>query len=256
MKYALLRQKLRTWLGLWRSVLIYYWKPFNKRRLRRFYATFVKSGDLCFDVGAHLGNRTHAWLALGASVVAVEPQTVCINYLKRRFGKHPRFELVEDAIGATPGTAHLHVSAFTPTVSTLSHQAWRKAIDEDTSFKVKWEQQKEVRVRTLDQLIAQYGIPTFCKLDIENFEYEALQGLHHPIPCLSIEFYPAAMQQSIQCVHRLAELGNYRFNWSFGESQQLEHQQWVSKAEILAFFQQVKRGEAYGDFYARLEEKP
>ena len=69
---------LRERLGIFRSVAMYYWKPFNKRRLKRFYAQFIQPGDLCFDLGAHLGNRANAWLALGAKIVAVEPQPSCV----------------------------------------------------------------------------------------------------------------------------------------------------------------------------------
>ena len=73
---------IRSKLGLWRSILIYYWKPFNESRLKQFYGQFITKGDLCFDVGAHLGNRSNAWLKLGAKVVAVEPQPQCIRYLE------------------------------------------------------------------------------------------------------------------------------------------------------------------------------
>ena len=36
-------------LGLWRSVLMYHAIPLRQRRLTRFYAQFIRPGDLCFD---------------------------------------------------------------------------------------------------------------------------------------------------------------------------------------------------------------
>ena len=44
---------------------------------------FVKPGDLVFDIGAHLGNRTRAFVALGCRVVAVEPQPHVARMLRR-----------------------------------------------------------------------------------------------------------------------------------------------------------------------------
>jgi len=46
-----------------------------------FYRVFVAAGDLCFDVGANLGNRTRCFRQLGCTVVAVEPQGECFRKL-------------------------------------------------------------------------------------------------------------------------------------------------------------------------------
>jgi FkbM family methyltransferase len=218
---------IRTSLGLLRSLAIYYGKPFNRRRLKRFYGQFVKPGDLCFDLGAHLGNRSDAFLRLGAQVVAVEPQPSCVQFLQFWFGKKSSFTLVEQAVGAQEGSLPLHVSALTPTVTTLADRQWQDIIDKDTSFKVIWDKAIEVPVTTLDQLIASYGLPDFTKFDIENYELEALQGLTQPLPSLSFEYYPATIDRACQCIDRLESLGRYRYNWSFGESQKLNLEEWV-----------------------------
>ena len=42
-----------------------------KRRVS-FYSTFIKKGDLCFDVGANIGNRVEPLLKLKAKVVAID----------------------------------------------------------------------------------------------------------------------------------------------------------------------------------------
>ena len=46
------------------------WTPHDDEMVR-FYSQFVAPGDVCFDVGANVGNRTRVFLALGATVVAV-----------------------------------------------------------------------------------------------------------------------------------------------------------------------------------------
>ena len=145
-------------LGVLRSIATYYWKPFNKRRLVNFYKDFVKAGDLCFDIGAHLGNRTNAWSAIGARVVAVDPQPQCLAYLNKKFGQDKQVTILPKAVGDKVGTANLHISQLTPTISTLADKDWRQKMDDATSFKVNWEETIKVEVVTLDQLIAEYGI--------------------------------------------------------------------------------------------------
>jgi hypothetical protein len=51
-----------------------------------FYGKFVKADDLCFDVGANIGNRVGPLLRLGAKVVAVEPQKKYHRMLKYKYG--------------------------------------------------------------------------------------------------------------------------------------------------------------------------
>lgn len=245
--------QLKKKLGLLRSIAIYYWKPFNERRLMRFYRQFVKPGALCFDLGAHLGNRTNAWLKLGAKVVAVEPQPHCMDYMQKRFGNNPNLILEQIAIGEKAGELPMHISHFNPTVSTLADANWRKIIDEDTPYKVTWEETITVKMLTLDQLITKHGLPAFCKIDVENYEVEVLQGLSQPLPALSLEYYPATMERAIACLELLEALGPYEYNWSYGESQKLNAPQWITTQEMKNILTSIKRGDTYGDFYARLK---
>ncbi len=99
---------------------MYYGVPLRNRALTRFYAQFVRPGDLCFDIGAHVGNRVRALSRLGARVVALEPQPQCMRLLRRWYGHHPNIELVEQAVGTAPSTRTLFISERTPTVTTLS----------------------------------------------------------------------------------------------------------------------------------------
>lgn len=51
-----------------------------------FYSKFVKTDDLCFDVGANVGNKVQPLLALKAKIVAIEPQESCQKILIMKFG--------------------------------------------------------------------------------------------------------------------------------------------------------------------------
>lgn len=251
-----IRRNLRRSLGLLRSLLIYYAKPFQIRRMVRFYAQLIRPGDLCFDIGAHVGNRVNAWSRLGARIVAVEPQPHCMALLRRLYGRASNIVLVEEAVGAAPGAQTLLVSESNPTVSTLSSD-WIKAVTRVDSFAaVRWEGAVQVTVTTLDALIARYGEPAFCKIDIEGYELEALRGLSHPLRILSFEFIPAAQEIAIGCIERLAALGDYQYNWSIGEQHRWASSTWLDADAMCRQLLQMPPDGPSGDIYARRITSP
>lgn len=231
---------------------MYHGIPFRRRRLTRFYARFIRPGDLCFDIGAHVGSRLRAWTPLGARIVAVEPQPECMNLLRRWYGDRSHITLIEQAVGAAPGAADLLVSSRTPTVTTLSPD-WIEAVRRDRAFeKVRWDYRLPVTVTTLDRLIAEQGLPAFCKIDVEGYELEVLRGLSQPIPALSFEYVPACLEAARGCVAYLAELGPYEFNWSVGEAQRLRSSGWLDAGQLLERLDGIAPAGKSGDIYARL----
>jgi FkbM family methyltransferase len=242
---------LRRSAGLLRSILIYYGVPWRNRALMHFYAQFVRPGDLCFDIGAHVGNRLRALSRLGARVVALEPQPQCMRLLRRWYGNHANIELVEQAVGAVPGTRSLFVSERTPTVTTLS-QEWIGAVGATPGFiGVRWDHDIPVRVTTLDELVAHYGEPAFCKIDVEGAELDVLRGLSRPLKALSFEYIPAATEVAVACVDRLGEIGQYEYNWSPGELPRLRSSVWLGPARMADTLRRMPLRERSGDVYAR-----
>lgn len=244
--------RLDEWFGLARSLIVYR-RPGRQRALRLLYADFVPPGALVFDVGAHLGDRTAAFASLGARVVALEPQPKVARLLRRLVGHLESVTILEEAVGPRAGTATLAVSPRTPTVSTLSER-WRETMQaRNEGFRtVRWVDEVEVPVTTLDALIGRYGLPDFCKLDIEGYEAEALAGLTRPISGLSFEFVRGGLDVAEACVRRLVELGPYRFNIVAGEERRFRFDGWRPGPEILGWLQGGADDLASGDVYARL----
>jgi FkbM family methyltransferase len=243
--------------GLGRSLWMYYWPPGSGRRLAAFYGKLLPRHGLCFDIGAHVGNRSLAFQRLGCRVVAVEPQPDFATFLRHLFRHRPGIVLEEVAIAAEPGTVELFVSAATPTVTTAS-KSFIDGVAAIPSFgKVKWAEPVRVPAVTLDQLIERHGLPDFLKLDIEGLEEAALDGLSRAPGLVSFEFLAGRVDAARRCLDRLAKLAEWSFNVSRGESLELEWPDFVDRLRLEAWLDAHAGQDFSGDIYARrLDDVP
>lgn len=240
-----------TAIGVARSLLIYYGQPWRRWQLRRFYGSLISPGDLVFDIGAHVGSRSRTLISLGAEVVAVEPQPVFADIIDRHLAERLRgFERV--AVGASEGEAVLHISSRYPTVTTISDR-FIKGVSHADGFKnVIWDREIRLPMTTLDRLIDRYGLPAFCKIDVEGAEAEILRGLSRPIGLIAFEYIPALPAIAQEAIDRLRQLGNYRFNRVIGERHRFVDAEWKDAAAVSRDLATLGSESPSGDIYARL----
>ena len=219
--------------------------------LQKLYRKFLEEGDLCFDVGANIGERTAIFLQLGAKVIAVEPQPFCVEYLQQHYDKNPNVTVVPKGLAAKPGILPMYISD-SHTISTFSEQ-WQTGRFKD----YEWNQTHEVEVTTLDHLVEQFGIPKFCKIDVEGFELEVLMGLSKPIEYISFEFAMEFIDKADACTEHLMNLGYQHFNYALGDNlatpNKLVFDSWKNGPEIMHSIKHQGIEKLWGDIYARYQ---
>lgn len=203
---------------------------------------------MCFDVGANMGSKAETFLELGAKVVCIEPQERCLKALKTLFRKNGDAIIIGKAVGEREGYGQLAICEDEHTISTMSNK-WKS--EGRFSKDYKWTRMQQVHITTLDALIQSYGVPVFCKIDVEGFEVQVLKGLTRPIPFISFEFTMEFIEDSKRCIEHLLSIGRVRFNCSIGESMEFLFQDWVSPDTLYERIGLSEDKFLWGDIYAK-----
>jgi FkbM family methyltransferase len=235
-----------------RSLRTYY-APGRAARLDEFHRRFLAPGDLAFDVGAHVGDRTASLRRLGARVVAVEPQPRLVRLLRLLFGRDSGVARVAALVGAAPGEAVLRLNTANPTVATASPDFIAAADGAPGWEGQRWDAEITLPVTTLDALAAAHGRPALIKIDVEGYEAAALAGLTFAPRTLSFEFTTIQREVAFAGLDRLAALGFAAFNACLGESMAFAHAAPLDAAGMAAWIAALPAAANSGDVYASLD---
>ncbi len=223
---------------------------FNERK--RFYSLFIGEDDLVFDVGANMGNRVEIFLNLNARVIAFEPQDYCYSVLKFKFSKN--IKLIKCAVGSKKETSLMYINSKASTISSLSKE-WITVVKNGRFKNHEWNEIQKVQVETLDNLIYQYGVPKFIKIDVEGFENEVLKGLSQEVKIISFEYtIPEQLENVFLCLIQINKISkNYLYNFSLDETNAFVLPNWLNYDNFLSAInsnQNLLGG--FGDIYAKL----
>ncbi len=208
-------------------------------------------GGLAFDVGAHVGDRTDAFLALGARVVALEPQPDLARRLQHRYRRVSNVTVLPVGVGEHDGTTTLHLCPENPTLATTS-EGWVRTAAATPGFdRYAFSRRMEIEVVTLETLIARFGVPDFVKIDVEGSEDAVLAGVSTRLPALSFEFLPQNRAVGMRALAETERLGTYRYTFSPGESLVLPDA-WTDAEGIVRALERIPSDGQTGDVYARL----
>jgi len=251
MSYEAVKGVART-VGLYRAARWVHRHVLDRTALQAFrdevafYRGVLPAQALCFDVGANYGAKTEALLRTGARVVAFEPQPDCMAELQSRIGSEARLTPVRAAVGSAEGSMTLYVSGHRSNSSLVRNWENKEVVDAIT-----------VDVTTLDRAIDRYGVPHYCKIDVEGYELEVLKGLNRRIPLISFEYHQRGdgIERALACLEHLARLGSLQVNVTQSERLTFARDGWWAKEDFREFFQQALPsipGYHYGDIFVRL----
>ena len=258
MNYRIIKNNLSEWLSIIFLRVKYNVKKFFKsqdekdflNRSKIFYSSFIKKDDLCFDVGANVGNRITTMLLLGAKVVAIEPQKSCQLVLQAKFSN--KITLIKEGLSSQIEKKIFYISNAN-VLSSFSKE-WINNVSESRFNQYKWTESLEIQMTTIDNLINKYGIPKFIKIDVEGYELEVLKGLSKKIEMISFEYtVPENIDQAIFCIKRLYEINkNIVLNYSIGESLIYELDYWLNYHEFLILMKSKSfENSQFGDIYVK-----
>ena len=181
----------------------------DRARLREFcerlefYRSFIHEDDLCFDVGSNIGDISAVLLRLGARVIAIDPQPAAMRELRARLAGNAKLTCVQAGVAESPGELELYLHDQVGTTSMVKEWSPGRIVNSIT-----------VPVMTLDDLIVRFGVPRYCKIDVEGFELNVLRGLSRQLELLSFEFHADQknMTAASRCLNLLEQLGDIEMN--------------------------------------------
>ncbi|ABK43218.1 methyltransferase FkbM family [Magnetococcus marinus MC-1] len=203
-------------------------------------------GDIVFDIGAHIGDKA-AWFAQrGLEVVCVEPQPEMVKQLTERFQNTPNVSIKGVGLGSKRGLLQMSIASKTPTLSTFAPH-WKAG----RFVNCEWDSSTNVEIILLDDLVNEFGVPRYCKIDVEGYEREVIKGLSQRIGIISYEFTNEYMDHALDVLQSLIKIGYTKFNLSLGEQDHFYFPRWLTYYELASTLHASRQNvNLWGDVYA------
>lgn len=169
---------------------------------------------LIFDIGMHKGEDTTYYLHRGYHVIGVDADPTLIGQTKERlapFIKSGQLRLLNFAISNKEEIINFHIS---------KHSIWNslnKRISDREESLIKTIKVSSIK---LSELIKEYGVPFYCKIDIEGYDAIALESLKE---CENLPLYISVEseclgdkekisdKEALETLNKLKELGYKKF---------------------------------------------
>ncbi|ULA58169.1 MAG: FkbM family methyltransferase [Nitrospira sp.] len=191
------------------------------RNMREFYAALLPPEGLVFDVGAHVGMLSALFASLGHQVIAIEPNRDCIRHIEISYHDLP-ITVLNAVMGPKAGLVTLNVSDDRDDISSVRNDWIPNTISS---------RKMQVAMLTLNDLVSEYGMPAFIKIDVEGFEESVLDGLSVFPKLLSFEFNTGDLASTFRCLAK-DQFGGALFNYAIQDPQRFELPSWV-EADVL-----------------------
>jgi FkbM family methyltransferase len=158
--------------------------------------------SLIYDVGMNNGDDSAYYLRNGFDVVAIEAHPVLVEEARSRFAKEigeGRLTVLDVGIAEGEGEATFWICDDNSVWSSFDRTIASRGRSEPRAV--------SVRLRPFGEILAEYGVPYFCKMDIEGNE-------HLCISAMTPESHPAFISTELterSLLDELTSLGYDRF---------------------------------------------
>lgn len=229
---------------------------YNKKANLKFYKnllTTVKGKNkLIFDVGANLGHKSLIFSKLANQVIAFEPTVELAKKLEDKF-KGTNVKIVHSALGNSISSTEMYIVKENQAYNSLKKKhiettTTKRGIADLTTVK-----KQRVNIETLEEIIQEYGLPTYIKIDVEGYEYEVLKGLKTPVPILSFEVnLPEFRGEGVKCINYIHNLSLKGYKFNFTTDRDFLNSSFIEPEAAISFIQTTKL--EYLEVYARQNE--
>jgi FkbM family methyltransferase len=174
---------------------------------------------LVIDIGANVGNTVEQFLLCSEKVICFEPNPTLAKDLINRFYNRP-VVVDERGVSNKKGKQIFNI-ANANTISTFSDD-WIH--NSRFTYSYNWDRTVEVETITLDEIIDEYGVPDYVKIDIEGYEYEVLTSFSKLLPETVFAFEWAEEQKNkIHLIlEHLLKIGYDKFSHTEADSIKLD----------------------------------
>ena len=132
--------------------------------------------EIIYDVGAHKGEDTEFYLKKGFAVVAIEAIPELCASLEQKFSKfllEGQLKILNVAVSTMAGPVDFYIDEKMSVWGT-SNPDWvarNRFLGGGKTRKI------SIATRPLVDIIKEYGVPRYCKIDIEGNDLDALKSL-------------------------------------------------------------------------------
>lgn len=187
----------------------YYGELPHERFTEAFMKNYLRSGDVCLDIGANIGYFTRIMSSVvgpGGRVHAFEPMPSAIRCLRKNVENLQNVTLHEIALSDRVGKSAFSIRNLGDTSSLGSDSSSKNVI--------------EVQTNTVDCIAINEAKIDFIKIDVEGYEYEVLMGAVETLtlkrPLLYFEYIDSFARlrgRSIEDFRSLLAPLGYSFGW-------------------------------------------
>jgi len=202
-----------------------------------------------YDIGANAGKFAEAALQKypDAHVVMVEPNEHLVKLLITKF-QNKAVTIIERVVSKT---SDIEVDFYLSNADTISTASTEWITNSRFTGKYNWNRTIKKTI-TIDKILEKFPSPQIIKIDVEGYEFEAIQGLTKKQNKICFEWAEEQEHNVRSVVEYLENLGYAEFGFINGDDHLVEPTMWMTRQECLnQMNMKPQRKEKWGMIWAK-----